>query len=75
MLNTTMLAFLHKDDGAVTVDWVVVTAAIAGLALSVLLAIDDAVYTTRDTIGTRTVAAAEHDWSFTISLGEEEASE
>ena len=31
-----LIRFLHGEDGAVTVDWVVLTAAIVGLALVVL---------------------------------------
>ncbi len=33
--------FLKGDDGAVTVDWVVLTAAIIGLGIAILLAITD----------------------------------
>lgn len=32
-------AFVRDEDGAVTVDWVVLTAALVGLALAVILAI------------------------------------
>ncbi|HGG63790.1 MAG TPA: hypothetical protein ENK34_04360 [Rhodobacteraceae bacterium] len=36
MLNT-LIEFTKSEDGAVTVDWVVLTAAIAGFGLAVLL--------------------------------------
>lgn len=34
--------FLKSEDGAVTVDWVVLTAAVVGLAIGVVAAISDA---------------------------------
>ncbi len=36
MLNT-LIEFTKSEDGAVTVDWVVLTAAIAGFGLAVIL--------------------------------------
>jgi len=36
MLNT-LIEFAKSEDGAITVDWVVLTAAIAGLGLAVVL--------------------------------------
>ena len=48
------LAFFRKfageDDGAVTVDWVVLTAAIVGLAVSAILATETGVMTLANTI-------------------------
>ncbi len=38
--------FAKNDDGAVTVDWVVLTAAIVGIALAVLVVIRNALNTT-----------------------------
>ena len=38
-----VLAFLAAEDGAVTVDWVVLTAALVGLGLAVLAAVSDVV--------------------------------
>ncbi|MCF6271877.1 MAG: hypothetical protein L3J37_01615 [Rhodobacteraceae bacterium] len=34
-------AFVKDEDGAVTVDWVVLTAAIVGIAIAVALTIED----------------------------------
>ena len=39
MLTTLKSKFLRQEDGAVTVDWVVLTAAIVGLGLVVVLPI------------------------------------
>lgn len=33
--------FLRRDEGAVTVDWVVLTAAVVGLAVGVMLSFDN----------------------------------
>ena len=38
-INTFATAFLRDEDGAVTVDWVVLTAALVGLALAVIVAL------------------------------------
>ncbi len=38
-MNGTMARFFATEDGAVTVDWVVLTAAIVGLGLVVLMPI------------------------------------
>ena len=44
---TKLLKVFAKDqDGAVTVDWVVLTAAIVGIALAILLVIRNALNTT-----------------------------
>ncbi len=39
MLNILKSKFLRQEDGAVTVDWVVLTAAIVGLGLVVVMPI------------------------------------
>lgn len=36
MLLTTLRSFLRRDSGAVTIDWVVLTAAIMGLSLAIV---------------------------------------
>ncbi|MEM7631632.1 MAG: hypothetical protein AAF227_06395 [Pseudomonadota bacterium] len=43
--------FLNETDGAVTVDWVVITAAIAGIGVAVVLNIQVGVTDTADGIG------------------------
>lgn len=43
--------FLEDDDGAVTVDWVVITAAIAGIGVAVVLNIQTGVTDTATGIG------------------------
>ena len=42
--------FTNDEDGAVTVDWVVLTAAIVGIALAILLVIRTALNTTASEI-------------------------
>ena len=41
----------HEEDGAVTVDWVVLTAAIAGLGTAVLLAVSSGALDLGDAVG------------------------
>jgi len=36
-MRTHSTKFIQSEDGAVTVDWVVITAAIAGMAIGILL--------------------------------------
>ncbi|MCF6276169.1 MAG: hypothetical protein L3J05_10455 [Robiginitomaculum sp.] len=43
-------AFVKDEDGAVTVDWVVLTAAIVGIALAILVTIGDALDNTANNI-------------------------
>lgn len=38
-MNRTILRFLTDDDGATTVDWVVLTAALIGLGMVILIPI------------------------------------
>lgn len=42
--------FLKSEEGAVTVDWVVLTAAIVGLGIAVLASVSGGVTTLSDTI-------------------------
>ncbi|SEN37039.1 hypothetical protein SAMN04488003_11445 [Loktanella fryxellensis] len=48
--------FLRDDDGAVTVDWVVLTAAIVGLGLMVIIGITASLQSRTDHITTTIVA-------------------
>ncbi len=43
--------FLEKEDGAVTVDWVVICAAIVGMAIAVLGVISDQAQENADNLG------------------------
>ncbi|MGX0875864.1 Flp pilus assembly pilin Flp [Roseovarius sp. MBR-154] len=42
-MNTFIKNFLNDEDGAVTVDWVVLTAAIVGLGIAAITAVNGAV--------------------------------
>jgi len=70
------LRFLHKfitdDSGAVTVDWVVLTAALVSLGLAVFMAIDDQVLATASGIsdGVTASAAFEADFGGGADAGE-----
>ncbi|WP_417239646.1 Flp family type IVb pilin [Celeribacter halophilus] len=44
--------FSRDEDGAVTVDWVVLTAAIVGLGIAVITSVSTSVSTLGDNIGT-----------------------
>ncbi len=46
----TLFNFLKNEDGAVTVDWVVLTAAIVGLAIAVLASVSGGVTSLSDKI-------------------------
>ncbi|WP_172296459.1 Flp family type IVb pilin [Pseudoruegeria sp. HB172150] len=50
-LFTLIKRFDNDDDGAVTVDWVVLTAAIVGLGIAVLSTVGGATSDYADTIG------------------------
>ena len=49
-MTKLLKAFAKNDDGAVTVDWVVLTAAIVGIALAILLVIRTALNSTASEI-------------------------
>jgi len=51
-LFSLMKNFSRDEDGAVTVDWVVLTAAIVGLGIAVLTTVGGATDDYADTIGT-----------------------
>ena len=50
-LMTMINTFARDEDGAVTVDWVVLTAAIVGLGIAVLTTVGDATDDYADKIG------------------------
>lgn len=59
-MKRTTLNFVEQEDGAVTVDWVVLTAAVCGIALAAILSVFNGtsdfgdsveVYLTTQTIG------------------------
>lgn len=52
-LLNAMTHFAKDEDGAVTVDWVVLTAAVVGLGLVVMTAIGPAIQTASDGIADR----------------------
>jgi Flp pilus assembly pilin Flp len=53
MSATFIQLFLKDEDGAVTVDWVVLTGAVVGLAFAVVLAIQAGATDTAGSIGAR----------------------
>jgi len=58
----TIKNYLIQEDGAVTVDWVVLTAAIVGLGLSVILLVTDGAINQAGSVG---------NWMSTLSVGVE----
>lgn len=53
-MHKQVRAFLGSEDGAVTVDWVVLTAAILGIQIVVLIAtMRDSMVDVSDSIGTK----------------------
>ena len=48
----TLINFIKDEDGAVTVDWVVLTAAIVGLGIAVLTSVSGGTTTLADKIST-----------------------
>jgi hypothetical protein len=51
------VAFLQAEDGAVTVDWVVLTAAVCGLGMLLLIPISVAINATNNTTAAAITAA------------------
>lgn len=49
-MTKVLTAFCREEDGAVTVDWVVLTASIVGLGLAVLTAINGGLTTAMATL-------------------------
>ena len=49
-MTKVLTAFCREEDGAVTVDWVVLTASIVGLGLAVLTAINGGLATAMATL-------------------------
>ena len=54
---TRFVEFLMSEDGAVTVDWVVLCAAVVGIAVAVSMSTHDAVTGDIDKLGTRVDAS------------------
>lgn len=52
----TLKRFLHNESGAVTVDWVVLTAAVVGLAVAAYLQIETSTHSLADAAGARIAA-------------------
>ena len=63
MCGTTP-AFLHAEDGAVTVDWVVLTAALVGLGLAVMGAVSTGTHAATTSISDTASARFAFDWSY-----------
>ena len=51
-MNNTILKFAKSEDGAITVDWVVLTAAIVGFGVAVVAIIGPAAVTKSEAVGT-----------------------
>jgi len=51
-MNNQIKSFLKSEDGAVTVDWVVLTAAVVSLAVVAIFAIQGATDNVGDGVGT-----------------------
>ena len=49
--------FLSNETGAVTVDWVVITAAIVGIAIAIMVVISSSLSSTSEDIGATVIAA------------------
>lgn len=52
----TLQRFIRNESGAVTVDWVVLTAAVVGLAVAAYLQIESSTHTLADAAGARIAA-------------------
>ena len=50
MISSCILKFTQEDDGAVTVDWVVLTAAIVGLGIAVIATVAGGIVDVTDAI-------------------------
>lgn len=51
MMKSTFKKFISSDDGAVTVDWVVLTAAICALAVAAIVSIEGATGSAGSVVG------------------------
>ena len=49
-LPRSLKAFFTADDGAITVDWVVITAAVMGIALAVMIVLGGSTHDYSETI-------------------------
>ena len=52
MLCNQVRTYSRRDEGAVTVDWVVITAAVVGLGIAVVTSVSGGTSTLGETIGT-----------------------
>ncbi len=50
-MKNTILDFLKDDSGAVTVDWIVITAAVVGLSAISFFTLEDAAFSLMDSAG------------------------
>ncbi len=57
-MTTFIKNFAKSEDGAVTVDWVVLTAAVVGLAIAAVAAVRGSVNTLADNIASAVSAAS-----------------
>ena len=55
--------FISDESGAVTVDWVVLTAALASLGLALIMAIDDQIYAEATYISDQATATAAYEFT------------
>ena len=51
-MRTAITTFMHNEDGAVTVDWVVLTAAVCALAVAAIVSIEGATGSVGNATGT-----------------------
>ena len=60
VMKTSMLKYLRDDDGAVTVDWVVLTAAIVAINIGLIMAtLEDGMEQNANYVGNAAANAAE----------------
>lgn len=66
MRPRTLSEFLRDDAGAVTVDWVVITAMIVAIPLLLYFALDDGIAGTTIAIHSEVNESADHTWTVSI---------
>lgn len=60
--------FIKSESGAVTVDWVVLTAALVGLGLAVMAVVGNGINTAANTINDQLATTGAADWNTIITL-------
>ncbi|WP_227284288.1 pilus assembly protein [Boseongicola sp. H5] len=65
-MTKLMKTFIASESGAVTVDWVVLTAAIVGLGLAVMAVVSGGVGEVANSIDTALGEAGATEWDFTL---------